>query len=198
MPQNQKLSSEEKLNLVQRCINGEISIKEAARIANVSSASIRRWIARYQMEGEETFIPTRRNRVYGPEQKLNAVHSYLSGEGSTLDISRKFKIRNPRSLEYWIEIYNNQGSLNSVKFSGGGSYISKGRKTTKEERVQIVNECIALDKNYGLIAIKYNISYQQARSWTLRFEKYGEAGLEDRRGWHKKVQSPCIEMENIK
>ena len=69
------------------------------------------------------------------------------------------------------------------------------RSTTQEERIQIARECIASGKNYGELAIKYNVSYQQVRSWTLRFEELGEAGLEDRRGKRKKDQSPRTELE---
>ena len=69
------------------------------------------------------------------------------------------------------------------------------RSTTQEERIQIARECIASGKNYGELAIKYNVSYQQVRSWTLRFEELGEAGLEDRRGKRKKDQVPRTELE---
>ena len=73
--------------------------------------------------------------------------------------------------------------------------MRKARSTTQEERIQIARECIALGKNYGEIAIKYNVSYQQVRTWTLRFEELGEAGLEDRRGKRKKDQIPRTELE---
>ena len=69
------------------------------------------------------------------------------------------------------------------------------RSTTQEERIQIARECIASGKNYGELAIKYNVSYQQVRTWTLRFEELGEAGLEDRRGKRKKDQVPRTELE---
>ena len=69
------------------------------------------------------------------------------------------------------------------------------RSTTQEERIQIARECIASGKNYGELAIKYNVSYQQVRTWTLRFEELGEAGLEDRRGKRKKDQTPRTELE---
>ena len=59
--------------------------------------------------------------------------------------------------------------------------MKQGRETTFEERVQIVRECIAIGKNYGEIALKYRVSYQQVRTWTLRFEQMGEAGLQHRK-----------------
>ncbi len=45
------------------------------------------------------------------------------------------------------------------------------------------------------MALKYQVSYQQVRNWTLRYEKLGEAGLEDRRGRRKKDQVPRTELE---
>ena len=74
--------------------------------------------------------------------------------------------------------------------------MKQGRETTLEERVQIAKECIAANKNYGALALKHRVSYQQVRSWTLRYEEIGEAGLEDRRGKRKKDQVPRTELEN--
>ena len=53
-----------------------------------------------------------------------------------------------------------------------------------EEKVRIVRQC--LGKNYGELALKYQVSYQQVRTCTLRFEEMGEAGLEARRGRRRK------------
>ena len=60
--------------------------------------------------------------------------------------------------------------------------MRKARHTTPDERLEIVMDCLANDKNYGETALKYNCSYQQVRNWVLRYEKMGMAGLEDRRG----------------
>ena len=75
--------------------------------------------------------------------------------------------------------------------------MKQGRSTTQEERIQIAKECLESGKNYGEMALKYNVSYQQARTWTLRFEEFGEAGLEDRRGKRKKDQTPRTELERL-
>lgn len=71
------------------------------------------------------------------------------------------------------------------------------RKTTKEERVQIVKECLSNGCNYGKTAIKHNVSYQQVYSWVKRFKEFGEAGLEDRRGRRKVDQEPRSEIEKL-
>lgn len=73
--------------------------------------------------------------------------------------------------------------------------MKQGRETTLNERIEIVKECIVCGKNYGKMALKYQVSYQQVRTWTLRFEAMGETGLEDRRGKRKKSQTPRTELE---
>ena len=195
MPRQAKLSPEEKVGIVRRCLKGEQGVCEAGRAAGVSHKTILRWIARYETEGADGFLPQERNRKYSTKTKLQAVLDYLSDKGSLQDICKKYKIRSTRQLSDWIKVYNAHGDFNSIKFSGGGSYMKHGREATYEERIQIAKECYASGKNYGEMAIKYNVSYQQVRNWTLRYEELGEAGLEDRRGKRKKNQEPRTELE---
>ena len=75
--------------------------------------------------------------------------------------------------------------------------MKTSRNTTKEERLQIVKECIANDYNYGEMAIKHNVSYQQVYSWVKRYKELGESGLEDRRGRRKISQEPRSEVEKL-
>ena len=75
--------------------------------------------------------------------------------------------------------------------------MKQGRETTQEERIRIARDCIASGKNYGERALKYKVCYHQARTWTLRVEESGEAGLEDRRGRRKKDQTPRTELEQV-
>ena len=195
MSRKETLSTEEKMKLLRQCMAQEISVNEAARRAGVNWSSVRQWIAKYEAEGVEGLSPQRKKRIYSTELKHKAVRDYLSGGGSILDICQKYKIRDTHILREWIKVYNAHGDFNSVKQSGGGSYMKQGRDTTQEERIQIAKECYASGKNYGEIALKYKVSYQQVRSWTLRYEELGEAGLEDRRGKRKKDQEPRTELE---
>lgn len=195
MSKKRELKPEEKVEIVRKCQAGELGIREGGRSVGVAPETIRRWIAQYKTEGVAGFLPRKRNRVYSVELKQRAVQDYLSGAGSLQEIGRKYKLRSDYQLREWIKVYNAHGDFNSVKHSGGGSYMKQGRETSQEERVEIVKECIAGGRNYGEIALKYQVSYQQVRSWTLRFEEKGEAGLEDRRGRRKKDQAPRTELE---
>ena len=194
MQRKRKLSVEEKVRLAKRCLQGEISNIEAAREAGVGEMTAARWTRQYEVDGIEAFLPGS-NRNYPVEMKLRAVADYVAGKGSQSSICRKYKIKDERQLRNWIKVYNAHGDFNSRKGSGGGSYMKQGRNTTQEERIQIAKECLESGKNYGEMALKYNVSYQQARTWTLQFEELGEAGLEDRRGKRKRNQTPRTELE---
>ena len=146
MSPKSKLNAEEKVEIIRKYHQGEISLVQAARDAGVGTTTIYRWSARYEVEGAAGFLPYQKNRVYPPELKLKAVHEYLSGAGSLGEISKKYKLRNDRQLSNWIKVYNAHGDFSSTKFSGGGSYMKQGRETTFEERVQIARECIATGK----------------------------------------------------
>lgn len=178
-----------------RIVKCENSISAGSLEVEEGWETIHRWTARYEAEGETGLLPQSQNRVYPPEMKRQAVQDYLAGGGSLREICKKYKIRSDKQLRKWIKVYHAHGDFNSRKYSGGGSYMKQSRTTTQEERVQIAKECIASGKNYGEIAQKYQVSYQQVRAWTLRFEELGEAGLEDRRGQRKKDQTPRTKLE---
>lgn len=184
-----------KLELVQAVIAGRLSQNEAARRAGVSKSTLATWVRNYRIEGVEGLLPTTKNRVYDPALKIRAVEDYLSGGGSLSAICEKYGIHSKRQLQDWIKVYTTHGDFSRRKFSGGGSTMSKSRKVTQEEKLAIVKECLAHGENYGAIAKKYEVSYQQVRNWTIRFKEYGEAGLEDRRGKRKKDQQPRTELE---
>ena len=170
-------------------------MSEAATEGGVDWKTLQRWVMQYEAEGAAAFLPGRWEHIYSPELKLQAVQEYLTGHGSLESICEKYEIRSTRQLRNWLKVYNAHGDFNSRKNSGGGSCMKQGRETTQEERIQIVKDCLASGKNYGEMALKYKVSYQQVRTWTLRFEEMGEAGLEDRRGKRKKDQVPRTELE---
>lgn len=176
MPHKKKATVEEIIRVIHAYLSEEIELKDAAQQLQVHTSTIRRWIRHYKAEGIQFFMPHEHNRVYSAELKMKAVLSYLNGEGGYMFICQKYKIRSTCQLRDWIKLYNAHGDLNSRKHSGGGSYMSKVRNTTQEERVQIAKESLASGKNYGEIAQKYNASYQQVRTWTLRYMELGNQG----------------------
>ena len=192
MSKRRRIEKEEKIRMARACIKGEIGIYEAGRLLGVDYHAIEDWIRLYETEGIEAFMPQKGNRKYDPAVKEAAVKDYLSGRDSIRGICKIYKIRSTNQLRKWIKVYNGHKDF---KKHTGGSRMTKGRETTQAERIAVAKACIANGKNYGEVAIRYNISYQQARSWTLKYIEGGEAALEDRRGQRKKEQQPRTELE---
>ena len=197
MSRKSKIDPAEKVKIVERLLVDEISISEAARLTGVDQASVRRWRNLYLADGPTALMAQRNNKVYSQELKLQAVHEYLDGKSSQADIVQKYHLRSSRQLHDWINVYTTHGEIKS-RGSGGGSYMRKARQTTPEERLEIVQDCLANDKNYGAMALKYNCSYQQVRNWVLRYEKMGSAGLEDRRGRRAGTQPARTPEEELR
>ena len=82
-------------------------------------------------------------------------------------------------------------------FIGGSIIMTNGRKTTFEERVEIVQYCIAHDHNYAETAANYKVSYQQARSYTIKYESGGVEALRDKRG-KRKSEDEMTELEKLR
>ncbi len=196
MSRRKTITPEEKIQIAQDCIEGRISQTEAARRLGIDRTSIRSWVIKYEAEGSLGLTQAEKNRVYSEELKLQAVLEYLGGEGSLREICKKYKIRSKKQLIDWIKVYNS--GRNFKRKTSGGSRMKNTRKTTQEERVRIAKECIENGDNYGEIAIKYQVSYQNVYSWVKKYKELGEAGLEDRRGQRTAQQEPRTEEERLR
>ena len=181
MSRKNKIDPAEKVKIIERVLADEISATEAARLIGVDRNSIRDWRNLYLSDGPSALMVQSNNKTYSKELKLQAVQEYLDGKSSQRDIVKKYHLRSSKQLRNWLKVYNTHGEIKS-RSSGGGSYMRKARSTTPEERLAIVQDCLANDKNYGAMALKYQCSYQQVRNWVKRYEEMGSAGLEDRRG----------------
>ncbi|KAF5074883.1 IS3 family transposase ISSth1b [bioreactor metagenome] len=179
MSYRSKRSPEEIIQILTDYLSGKLSMIDAANMAGVDKSTIRGWVSLYQQEGSLGLLNTGSQRSYTAALKLAAVKAYLSGKGSLRDICIEYKIRSERQLRDWIKVYNSGKDFNNRT---RGSRMKSSRKTTQEERLKIVRECLELGRNYTEIAQKYQVSYQQVYGWVEKYIALGEAGLEDRRG----------------
>jgi len=75
--------------------------------------------------------------------------------------------------------------------------MTKGRKTTQEERAKIVAFCIEHNKDYGLTVETYKVSYQQVYAWVRKYEEGGVDKLKDNRGRTKPIEE-MTEVDKLK
>jgi transposase len=170
-----KVSVEDKIYAVNLYLDGKESQRRIADMFDVSLASVQQWIRNYESMGANTFT-LKGNKKYSKELKQQAVLDYLAGYCSQNDICKKYGIRSKGKLQTWIKKYNGHEELKSSG-TGGSIVMTKGRKTTFEERVEIVQYCIAHDRNYAQTAEQYQVSYQQARNYIVKYEAGGVEAL---------------------
>ncbi len=127
MPHKQRISIEEKVKVIQEYLGGKVGFTDSVERGRCDGKTFRWWVRRYQAEGVGAFLPHERNRHYPQEIKQQAVRDYLAGEGSQEEIAQKYHLRSSKQLRDWIKVYNTHGDFNSVKHSGGGSYMRQGR-----------------------------------------------------------------------
>lgn len=191
-----KFSAEEKFKYILRCIEGKDSVNHTAILIGIDPSSLRQWIYNYQSLGIDGLITTSKNSHYSTELKEMAVKDYLTGVNSQSDICKKYGIRSTTQLQNWILKYNSYEEL-KASGTGGMPIMTNGRKTTYDERVEIVKYCIEHLNNYAETAQKYQVSYQQVYTWTSKYENDGVEALQDRRG-KKKNESDMSELEKLK
>ncbi len=190
-----KIEPIEKLQTVHLILDGKETQHHAADRLGVRVASVQQWISIYKSDGEGAFYVTKFKR-YSKELKEQAVRDYLSGRGSQQQICQRYGIRAKSKLYNWIKKYNGHEELKDSG-TGGTAIMTKGRKTTFDERVEIVQYCIANDHNYAETAAKFVVSYQQARSYTIKYEEGGINALQDRRGKSKQPEE-MSELEKLR
>ena len=139
----------------------------------------------------------RKNKKYSVELKMKAVQSYLNGEGGLWTVCKKYGILNEKQLRNWILWYNSHREFKERTSARGEIYMTKGRKTTQEERAKIVAFCIEHNYDYGLTAETYKVSYQQIYAWVRKYEEGGVDKLKDNRGRTKPVEE-MSEIEKLK
>lgn len=71
------------------------------------------------------------------------------------------------------------------------------RKTTIEERKEIVEHCISHQRNYKETAALYAVSYSQVYSWVKKYDVNGIDALTDKRGHHK-TDEEVDELERLR
>ena len=191
-----KKTNGEKINAVKRYIEGKTSQKREARKLGVSQRTFQDWIRIYETFGIEGF-QKEGNRKYSSELKEAAVKAYLNGEGSQGEICKKYRIFSRKQLQTWIKLYNGHRELRPSRGRGSDIYMTKGRNTTYEERVEIVSYCIEHGNDYATTIEKYGVSYQQIYSWVRKYTEKGAEGLLDKRG-KRKPESEMTELEKLR
>ena len=197
MPKS-KHSPEFRAKVSQEYLDGIGSIQFLADKYSIGYSTLKGWINEYQIHGIAAFYhPSNRNRTYSKEFKLRCVEAVLNGEGTVDDIIAKYAISSRYVLRSWIKVYNANREFKDYNPKREVYMAEARRKTTLEERKEIVNYCINHNRDYKNTATKFNVSYSQVYSWVKKYDSDGESGLTDRRG-QRKTDDEVDELERLR
>ncbi|MDE5416363.1 IS3 family transposase [Alkalihalobacterium chitinilyticum] len=192
---NSKYSKEFKNEVLLAYEKRECSIKEFCSKFQITHYSLKEWIKQFEKYGSEGLKQATTWKSYSKELKKSAINDFLTGEYSAYEIVSKYEISSRTVLQGWVNKYNSYRELKDTSQERTSS-MTKGRKTTWEERIQIVIDCLGNGKDYQETASTYNVSYQQVYQWVKKYEDGGEEALKDKRG-KKKEEAQLSPEEKI-
>src|SRR5699024_2768821 len=175
---------DEKLEIIQVYESEKYSLSEICSFYNTHHKTVKIWQEKYNKYGVNSLKEPRKKKKYSKDLKLSAIKDYESGKYSLRDVTRKYEISDTKVLRQWIKKYNGHSKSNGA-MKGWTKTMTKGRKTDWRERINIVLDCLAKDKNYQEAADLYKVSYQQVYKWVQKYESKGVDGLKDGRGRNK-------------
>ena len=183
MGRKAKYSKKLKIEIIERFLKGESAV-ELAREYNMSvnmRHEIRKWAHKYEVLGETAFNESITNKSYSKELKIKVIKEYLSGRVSLVGLANKYNISSHEIVRGWVLKYNNGIEMTDYD-PKGDVYTMKSRKTSFEERLEIVNYVLDNNFDYKGAADKYGVPYANVYNWTKKYLKHGEAVLSDSRG----------------
>lgn len=197
MGRKTKYNVEQKIKACEEYLSGKKSANEIAQELNMSkngSDKIRIWVKRYQQDGINGLEPRTKNATYIKVFKIKVIEEYKQGS-SLNDLTVKYDIRSDNTILNWIKKYNRHEEIEDYIPRPEVYHMSR-RKTTIEERKEIVEWCIEHDNNYKEITVKFNCSYTQVYQWVRKYSENGEEGLKDNRG-HRKPEEALTDTEKL-
>lgn len=193
---NRYYSAEFKYKVIKAYQSGNYTLNDIFSKFKIKFETLYIWMDKFERYGFEGLKDKKKFKRYSKELKESAVRDFLSGEYSGPEVVRKYELCSKSLLQQWIKKYNSHGELKDTP-RGRARSMTKGRKTTLEERIEIVQDALGNRKNYHKTAEKYQVSYHQVHSWVRKYEEGGWDALIDRRG-RKKREDELTPEEKIK
>ncbi len=190
MGRKAKYTLEQKVKACEDYLQGRKSAIQIARELNMGKQGktiIRLWSKKYKAYGPSAFEETHSNKSYSKQFKEKVVKEYLEGKGSICDLTVKYGVSNQGTVCMWIKRYNNHIELKDY-IPKREVYMAERRKTSFNERLEIVKYCLDHERRIADTAALYKCSYAQVYSWLKKYEADGIEALKDNRGKRKKEE----------
>lgn len=194
MSKIKRLSFKDKVKACELYDQGYGSLQSISNEFGISKSGFKLMYSKYKNHGSESLKMQTKHQTYTKEFKEKVIESYNNKEGSYRELAVKYGIYNHSIINRWVLGYNNS---NKTTYSGTGGVTMKGRKTTLDERVEIIGYLIDNDIDYNKTSSHFKVSYQQVYTWYKKYQKLGVDGLVDNRGV-KKQDNELSEIELLR
>lgn len=191
MPRS-KFNAIEKLALINEFEASGQSSKAFGKANGLGEHTVAQWLDRYYRDGLDGLREAKKNQHYSSAFKLQVIYAFLNGEGSAQELAMKYGLRSFSQVMTWVSKYNRDKTVTASPLRKQVPKMS--RKTTWEERIEVVEFITKHKHSYNEAAEHYQVSYQQARSWVMKAKDGGYEALRDNRG-RRKAQKKLTDLD---
>lgn len=175
MGRKPKYSIEIKIQSCKDYEEGNLSFRNIALKIGANEEVVRRWYLKYKEHGPSVFETLSSNCSYNREFKLLVIEEYTASKYSLADLGAKYNI-SAGVISGWVNKWYNGMEIKDYD-PKGDVYTMKSRKTTFEERLEIVKCVIENDMNYKYAAERYSITYALVYKWAKAYIDKGPEAL---------------------
>jgi transposase len=192
MGRKAKFSKEVKIQACKDYEEDKRGFNNISKEVGANEETVRRWYLTYKEHGPSAFETSNKNSSYSQEFKLSVVEEYTSGKYSLADLSAKHNIATG-VIRTWVNNWYNGIEIKDYA-PKGDVYTMKSRKTTFEDRLEIVKWVIDNNMSYKDAADKYGVTYALVYKWTRAYIDKGPEALK----YKKRGPKPKSEIDESK
>lgn len=195
MKSNIKYSTNELLKYIELYLEG-VSFRELCDDyqLDLDATNFQLYVRKYLEHGVTGLLRQQNNRHYSDQFKYQVIQEYLRSNTSYKALAVKYNIPSHETVRQWVIRYT-EGKENRTYSPKPEVYQLKSRKTTYEERIEIVEYVIKHQLSYKDAAEKFKVSYNNVYLWTRKYKEFGPKALEDNRGKKKSSESQTGEEQ---
>ena len=169
MGRKSKYSADFKLMIIHEAETSGIT--KTSKKYSLSDHTIRTWKFIYKYQGIQGLELIHSNNTYSKEYKASLVEEYQKSDEKLEEFAIRHGLRGRTQLSQWIMGYNE--SILEDHRSGKRDSGMKGRKTTFDERLEIIEQLIRHGVDCNRVAEHYNVSYNQVYGWCRKYTERG-------------------------
>lgn len=183
MRSNNKNTLEELKNYILMYLHDGMNFRELSDYYGLllSWSVFNQKVLRFQEHGIRGIQLSVKNNQYSSALKKRVILEHIEENSPVAQLAREYNTPDHETVRRWINKYTKREAI-KTNSPLPEVYTMKSRKTSQEEKIEIVKDCLANGLSYKESAKKYQVSYNNVYSWVKKYQIHGPQGLGDGRG----------------